>query len=51
MLSGSDGTLAQLLSQSKEENKMLRQDATELRCKLHDAQADIKVKEAKNFCI
>lgn len=43
MLSGSDGTLAQLLSQSKEENKMLRQDATELRCKLHDAQADIKV--------
>nr|XP_045619481.1 uncharacterized protein LOC123771131 [Procambarus clarkii] len=43
MLSGSDGTLAQLLSQSKEENKILRQDATELRCKLHDAQADIKV--------
>ncbi|XP_047481833.1 coiled-coil domain-containing protein 149-B-like [Penaeus chinensis] len=43
MLSGSEGTLAQLLSQSKEENKMLRLDVTELKCKLHDAQADIKV--------
>ncbi|XP_066961877.1 uncharacterized protein [Macrobrachium rosenbergii] len=43
MLSGSEGTLAQLLSISKEENKTLRLDCTELRCKLHDAQADIKV--------
>lgn len=43
MLSGSEGTLAQLLSISKEENKTLRRDSTELRCKLHDAQADIKV--------
>ncbi|KAK7072228.1 hypothetical protein SK128_006761 [Halocaridina rubra] len=43
MLSGSEGTLAQLLSLSKEENKTLRLESTELRCKLHDAQADIKV--------
>ncbi|XP_068238974.1 putative leucine-rich repeat-containing protein DDB_G0290503 isoform X2 [Palaemon carinicauda] len=43
MLSGSEGTLAQLLSICKEENKTLRLDCTELRCKLHDAQADIKV--------
>ncbi|XP_063851575.1 ABC transporter F family member 4-like isoform X2 [Scylla paramamosain] len=43
MLSGADGTLAQLLCQAKEENRMLRQEATELRCRLHDAQADTKV--------
>ncbi|XP_076066678.1 uncharacterized protein LOC143040022 [Oratosquilla oratoria] len=43
MLSPSEGTLAQLLSQSKQENKTLRLECTELRCKLHDAQADSKV--------
>lgn len=50
MLSGSEGTLAQLLSQSKEENKMLRLDVTELKCKLHDAQADIKVHYQTSRC-
>lgn len=44
MLSGADDTLAQLLCQAKEENRMLRQEATELRCRLHDAQADTKVR-------
>lgn len=44
MLSGGDGTsLAQLLCHAKEESRALRQEATELRCRLHDAQADTKV--------
>ncbi|KAK3883984.1 hypothetical protein Pcinc_011712 [Petrolisthes cinctipes] len=43
MVSGSEGTLAQLLSRSKEENRTLRQDVAQLKCRLHDAQADTKV--------
>ncbi|XP_050726569.1 uncharacterized protein LOC127003685 isoform X2 [Eriocheir sinensis] len=44
MLSVGDGTsLAQLLCQAKEESRALRQEAAELRCRLHDAQADTKV--------
>lgn len=43
ILSGSENTLAQLLSQSKEENKQLRQELTDAKCRLHDACSDLKV--------
>lgn len=45
MVSGSEGTLAQLLSRAKEENRTLRQDVAQLKCRLHDAQADTKVSD------
>ncbi|KAF2352167.1 Coiled-coil domain-containing protein 149-A [Trinorchestia longiramus] len=39
----SNNVLAELLSISKRENKALKQDILSLRCKLHDALADLKV--------
>ncbi|XP_018028246.1 uncharacterized protein LOC108683446 [Hyalella azteca] len=38
----SSNVLAELLSSCKRENKALRQDILNLKCKLHDAQTDLK---------
>ncbi|RXG53601.1 Coiled-coil domain-containing protein, partial [Armadillidium vulgare] len=43
ILGGSENTLAQLLSQSKEENKALRLEISDLKCRLYDAQSDLKI--------
>ena len=47
--SQSSGVLAELLSATKRENKALKQDIMNLKCKLHDAQADLKVKTKGNY--